>query len=385
MSWRTFKIMMESRKGFTDSDMVALGIGILLGLSSILMIINFLKLNSLFLLLLGIFALIFGIASTLKNRIKRNTLILSSFITPFIIGVILRDQDLNLDNLNNGISLFALSYTVIILPFSRTRQEKEQKEVDDLIQQIQDKDKKIANHDKDIFERLKEITSENIAKEKEIIRNKDERIKDIQEDKNSQIEALKENLISQKKYFEDKNDEITKKFRNEILTLNQKNSAAIELLETAVKVEQKKVKILDKRNIDLKIENKKLTERNLDLANTFSSNGQVQFELDTNLSTELNKSLSKINTTSMPLPRGVKKDETKENLQQSVNPSVTPLEEIKRIIEKDKNLKEQLIKARESQEKFQKVIDDDRYSRERLENFHKENKKLQEYINKMKT
>lgn len=285
--------MYKSQKEFTDSDMIAMGIGILLAGTGVF-ISFYPELNDFVLLGLGIFALIFGVASTIKNTSLRNTLILFSFIAPFIIGLSIKDFTFNLNNINNGLSLIALSYTIFIIPFSRTRQEREQQEVNilrdkinDLLEEIDTKNGLINNHDRDTFNRLKEFELGHIKEKAAIKKEYENRINETHQFKNAEIKNLEKTMESIKKDFEVEKNNLNKKSRNDILTLNQQHHSEVSLLENGLILLKDKLNLLDKTNKELKIENNRLSKRNNNFIKPSLDENQIQIEFDNNSDSEI--------------------------------------------------------------------------------------------------
>lgn len=280
--------MYKSQKEFTDSDMIAMGIGILLASTGVF-ISFYPELNDLVLLGLGIFALIFGVASTIKNTSLRNTLILFSFIAPFIIGLSIKDLALDLNNINNGLSLIALSYTIFIIPFSRTRQEREQQEVknlqnkiNDLSEEIDTKNDIINNHDRDTFNRLKEFELSRIKEKAAIKKEYEDRINETHQFKNTEIQNLKKSMELIKKNFEVEKNKLNKQARNDVLTLNQQHHSEVSLLENRLVLLKDKLNLLDKKNKELKIENSRLSKRNKNFIRPSLDENPIQIGFDDN-------------------------------------------------------------------------------------------------------
>lgn len=285
--------MYKSQKEFTDSDMIAMGIGIVLAGTGVF-ISFYPELNDFVLLGLGIFALIFGVASTIKKTLIRNTLILFSFIAPFIIGLSIKDSTFNLNNINNGLSLIALSYTIFIIPFSRTRQEREQEEVNilrskitNLLEEIDTKNGLINNHDREVFNRLKEATLVHMKEKEAIKKEYEDRINETYQFKNNEITNLKKAMELIKKDHEVEKNELNKKSRNDILTLNQQHHSEVSLLENGLILLKDKMNLLDKTNKELKIENNRLSKRNNNFIRPSLDENQIKIEFDDSLDPEI--------------------------------------------------------------------------------------------------
>lgn len=267
MNRRIFFKMFKFKNDFNDSDMLAFGIGIVLFIFGSIVIIDPFKISESMLLCLGVFALLIGIASTIKHKLSRNISMLFSVVIPVIIFLFLRKLDLDLSNSNNGVSLLAISYTIFILPFSRTNREREQEELNRLNRTIESHDNEMTKATKDSEERIKQLTEEKNERIREIIKEKDARIEEITQEKDARIEEITQEKDARIEEIIKEKDERFKVFetqeRNNTLTMRQQHQKEIKLLKDKVVLLESKLSTSKSLNSEIKKENTKLKSQQI--------------------------------------------------------------------------------------------------------------------------
>lgn len=244
--------MKIDEKKITDSDIVTFGIGILCFVVGITLLSkNNPVPDSKYLLCASIFALAFGVSLTLPSNNFKYIAMLSCFIFSYPLTNWLLSSDMIIQNLNNAFSFFALGYSIIFLPISHRREEKKEKEIQHLQEQITEKDNTILNHDREKNDQLKKVKTEYNARFSETLKEKDSLIKEIKENSSYQISNLKETIEKQKLNFENEIEELRSDNMKNSLTIHRQHKDEIDLWKD-------KVKHLEKKLNESKISNKKL-------------------------------------------------------------------------------------------------------------------------------
>lgn len=152
------------------------------------------------------------------------------------MSVFLKNQNWNFDSWNNGLSLVALSLSIILLPSARIKKEIEQKEIDDLNEEISKRDSRITQIEKERDDHIFRIEKERDSRISRVEKERDDHVSKIENDYDKIINNLKQKRI------------------NDLLTANEQSRIDRDLL-------REKIDNLNEKNRNLRKINSELREK----------------------------------------------------------------------------------------------------------------------------
>lgn len=218
---------MNRIKNFTEIDTFVIALGSIAVVSGIAVSFDYFKIPDYIFFCLALFAFFLAGVSLMQPGYKKNIFLFLSIFAPFIISLFLINQSWSFNNLNNGLSLIALSLSIILLPSARIKREDEQREIEELESQIGERDNRIIRIEKERDKHINRIENERDNRIFRIEKERDDRIARIEKEREEEIARI-----------EDKNKKIVnnlkQKSMNDLLTLKEQNRREIDLLKEKV-------------------------------------------------------------------------------------------------------------------------------------------------------
>lgn len=218
---------MNRIKNFTEIDTFVISLGVIAVVSGIAVSFDYFKIPDYIFFCLALFAFFLAGVSLMQPGYKKNIVLFLSIFLPFIISLFLKNQSWSFNSLNNGLSLIALSLSIILLPSARIKREDEQREIEGLESQIEERDDRIVRIETERDKHINRIENERDNRISRIEKERDDRISRIEKEREEEIARI-----------EDKNKKLVnnlkQKSMNDLLTLKEQNRREIDLLKEKV-------------------------------------------------------------------------------------------------------------------------------------------------------
>lgn len=212
-----------------DAGVIALGV--ILIILGIAVAFDYSRISSAAFFCLTLFAFLFTGVSLIKPGVRKNIFLFLSIVSSFVFWLFLEPTSWNLDNFNNGLSLVALSLSIILLPSARLKAENEQSKLDSLNEEISRRDSRIFQIEKERDEHISRIEKERDSSISRIEKERDDHVSRIEDDHKKSINKLKQKAI------------------NDLLTANEQSRIEQSLLKEKIDNLEKSNQILREKNI----------------------------------------------------------------------------------------------------------------------------------------